>query len=95
MAKYLVTGAAGFIGRSIAAALLKREVPVRGIDSLITGKRSNLAGLEAMEFIEGELTDPQLMFARLQRRRNRVPRGRTGLGAALSRRPGGYESAFA
>lgn len=58
MAKYLVTGAAGFIGRSIAAELLKRGESVRGIDNLITGKRSNLIGLESMEFIEGDLTDP-------------------------------------
>jgi len=55
---YLVTGAAGFIGRSIAAALLKRGERVRGIDNLITGKRANLAGLEAMEFIEADLSDP-------------------------------------
>ena len=59
MAKYLVTGSAGFIGRSIAAALLKRGESVRGIDNFITGKRSNLAGLEGLEFIEGDLTDPQ------------------------------------
>ena len=59
MAQYLVTGAAGFIGRSIAAALLSRGDTVRGIDSLITGKLVNLAGLEAMEFIEGDLTDPE------------------------------------
>jgi UDP-glucose 4-epimerase len=59
LAKYLVTGAAGFIGRSIAAALLKRGDFVRGIDNFITGKRSNLAGLERMEFIEADLTDPQ------------------------------------
>jgi nucleoside-diphosphate-sugar epimerase len=58
LAKYLVTGAAGFIGRSIAAELLKRGESVRGIDNLITGKRSNLIGLESMEFIEGDLTDP-------------------------------------
>jgi nucleoside-diphosphate-sugar epimerase len=56
--QYLVTGAAGFIGRSIAAALLKRGDSVRGIDSLISGKRANLAGLEAMEFLEGDLRDP-------------------------------------
>ena len=55
---YLVTGAAGFIGRSIAAALLARGESVRGIDSFISGKRSNLAGLEAMEFLEGDLADP-------------------------------------
>jgi UDP-glucose 4-epimerase len=58
LASYLVTGVAGFIGRSIAAALLARGETVRGIDSLITGRRSNLAGLEAMEFIEGDLTEP-------------------------------------
>jgi nucleoside-diphosphate-sugar epimerase len=58
LAKYLVTGAAGFIGRSIAAALLARGESVRGIDNFITGKRSNLAGLEGMEFIEGDLADP-------------------------------------
>jgi UDP-glucose 4-epimerase len=58
LAKYLVTGAAGFIGRSIAAALLGRRESVRGIDSLITGRRSNLIGMEGMEFVEGDLADP-------------------------------------
>ncbi|MGH9605097.1 MAG: SDR family oxidoreductase [Terracidiphilus sp.] len=58
MAIYLVTGVAGFIGRSIAAALLARGESVRGIDSFIAGKRANLLGLEAMEFIEGDLADP-------------------------------------
>jgi UDP-glucose 4-epimerase len=58
LASYLVTGVAGFIGRSIAAALLARGETVRGIDNFITGKRSNLVGLEAMDFIEGDLTDP-------------------------------------
>jgi len=56
--KYLVTGVAGFIGRSIAAALLAQGESVRGIDSFITGKRENLIGLEAMDFIEGDLADP-------------------------------------
>jgi nucleoside-diphosphate-sugar epimerase len=59
LTKYLVTGAAGFIGRSIAAALLKRGETVRGIDNFITGKRASLARLEAMEFVEGDLTDPE------------------------------------
>ena len=58
MAKYLVTGAAGFIGRSIAAALLARGETVRGIDNFSTGKRENLIGLEAMEFLGGDLADP-------------------------------------
>lgn len=58
MGRYLVTGVAGFIGRSIAAALLTRGDSVRGIDNFVTGKRENLRGLEAMEFIEGNLADP-------------------------------------
>ncbi|HEX4030558.1 MAG TPA: SDR family oxidoreductase [Terracidiphilus sp.] len=58
MPKYLITGAAGFIGRSIAAALLGRGESVRGVDNFLTGKRANLAGLEAMEFVEGDLRDP-------------------------------------
>jgi nucleoside-diphosphate-sugar epimerase len=57
LAKYLVTGAAGFIGRSIAAALLERGDTVRGVDNFATGKRANLIGLEAMEFVEGDLAD--------------------------------------
>jgi nucleoside-diphosphate-sugar epimerase len=56
--QYLVTGVAGFIGRSIAAALLKRGHSVRGIDNFIAGRRANLIGLEAMEFLEGDLRNP-------------------------------------
>jgi len=55
--KYLVTGAAGFIGRSIAAALLKRGDSVRGVDNFSTGKRENLIGLEKMDFVSGDLAD--------------------------------------
>jgi len=60
LARYLVTGVAGFIGRSIAAALLARGESVRGIDSFITGKRENLLGLEAMQFVEGDLAEPEV-----------------------------------
>jgi UDP-glucose 4-epimerase len=57
LAKYLVTGAAGFIGRSIAAALIARGDAVRGVDNFATGKHANLIGLEAMEFVEDDLAD--------------------------------------
>ncbi|HVA95509.1 MAG TPA: SDR family oxidoreductase [Candidatus Dormibacteraeota bacterium] len=60
MAKYLITGAAGFIGRSIAAALIARGDSVRGIDNFSTGKRANLAGLEGMDLLEGDLSDPSV-----------------------------------
>jgi nucleoside-diphosphate-sugar epimerase len=56
--KYLVTGAAGFIGRSIAAALLQRGDKVRGVDDFSTGKRENLIGLEKMDMLGGDLADP-------------------------------------
>ncbi len=60
MPRYLVTGAAGFIGRSIAAALLARGESVRGVDNFATGKRHNLIGLEAMELLEGDLSHPAI-----------------------------------
>ncbi len=60
MPTFLITGAAGFIGRSIAAALLARDESVRGVDNFITGKAANLAGLERMQFLDGDLTDPVL-----------------------------------
>jgi len=59
METYLVTGAAGFIGRSIASELLARGKRVRGIDNFVTGKRENLRGLEAMDFIEADINDAQ------------------------------------
>ncbi len=59
MDTYLVTGAAGFIGRSIAAELLARGKKVRGIDNFATGKRDNLRGLEAMDFIEADINDAE------------------------------------
>ena len=55
---YLVTGAAGFIGSSIARTLIARGEKVRGIDNFSTGKRENLVGLEKMDFIEADLNSP-------------------------------------
>src|SRR5690242_18544052 len=59
MALYLVTGIAGFIGSSIAEALLARGERVRGIDNFSTGLRENLNCLPGAEFIEGDITDPK------------------------------------
>ncbi len=58
MAKYLVTGIAGFIGSSIARALLERGDQVRGIDNYSTGRRENIAEiLSAIEFVESDIND--------------------------------------
>src|SRR5882672_1570759 len=57
MAAYLVTGGAGFIGSHLAEELVRRGERVRVVDSLITGKRQNLAHLREVEFIEGDLAN--------------------------------------
>lgn len=56
MAKYLVTGGAGFIGSHLAEALLSRGHFVRVADALITGARENVP--ERAEFLYGDLADP-------------------------------------
>src|SRR5690348_1850249 len=57
MANYLVTGGAGFIGSHLTEELVRRGQQVRVVDSLITGKRQNLAHIPGVEFIEGDLAD--------------------------------------
>ena len=57
MALYLVTGGAGFIGSHITEELIRRGEHVRVVDSLITGKRQNLAHIPGVEFIEGDLAE--------------------------------------
>jgi len=57
MANYLVTGGAGFIGSHLVEELVRRGERVRVVDSLITGKRQNLAHVPSVEFIEGDLAD--------------------------------------
>lgn len=60
MAKYLITGIAGFIGSSLAGALLNRGEQVRGIDNLATGRRENLAEISGrIEFLEADIVDDQ------------------------------------
>jgi UDP-glucose 4-epimerase len=58
MAKYLVTGAAGFIGSSIVRALIDRGESVRGIDNFATGKRENIEELKGkLDFREASILD--------------------------------------
>ena len=56
MARYLITGVAGFIGSHLARALVERGDSVRGLDNFATGKRENLAGVE-VELSEVDLRD--------------------------------------
>jgi UDP-glucose 4-epimerase len=54
----LITGIGGFIGSSIARALLDRGETVRGVDNFSTGKRENLTAiLDRVELIEADILD--------------------------------------
>ena len=69
MAKYLVTGGAGFIGSNIVEELVRRKglspkgtVPevneIRVLDNFITGRRENIEPfLDKMQLIEGDIRD--------------------------------------
>jgi UDP-glucose 4-epimerase len=64
MAKYLVTGAAGFIGSSLVRALLERGENVRGVDNFSTGRRENLAEvIKQIDFHEADILDLDAMHS--------------------------------
>ncbi|MEK7117537.1 MAG: SDR family oxidoreductase [Patescibacteria group bacterium] len=58
MAKYLVTGGAGFIGSNIVSKLVQNGESVRVLDNLATGKLKNIElFLDKIEFIQGDFTN--------------------------------------
>lgn len=62
MSIYLITGIAGFIGSSLARAILARGDDVRGIDNFSTGKRGNIAELlDRIDVREADLLDLEAM----------------------------------
>jgi UDP-N-acetylglucosamine/UDP-N-acetylgalactosamine 4-epimerase len=66
--RWLVTGAAGFIGSNLVEALLRLGQSVVGLDNFATGHRKNLldvhdavgyAAWSRFRFIEGDITSPE------------------------------------
>jgi nucleoside-diphosphate-sugar epimerase len=58
MARYLITGIAGFIGSTLAHALVEQGQQVRGIDNLSTGTLDNLADIRSViDFEQMDLQD--------------------------------------
>jgi nucleoside-diphosphate-sugar epimerase len=62
MARHLVTGGAGFIGSSIAEALLSKGETVVILDDFSSGRRSNVESLPGpWELVEGTIADPAIV----------------------------------
>ncbi len=62
MAKYLITGIAGFIGSTLARALLEQGHGVQGIDNLSTGRMENITEiLPSIQFEVADLRDEAAM----------------------------------
>ena len=58
MARYLVTGGAGFIGSNIVEELVRRNEEVRVLDNFSTGTRENIVEfINKVELIEGDIRD--------------------------------------
>lgn len=67
MARYLVTGGAGFIGSNIVEELVKRGEKVRVIDNFITGNMENLQPfLNRIELIKGDIRDKKALAKALK-----------------------------
>jgi nucleoside-diphosphate-sugar epimerase len=82
LGRYLITGAAGFIGSHLARALLARGDRVRGFDNFLTGKRENLAGL-VEEFGSSRDGEPRFELVEGDLREAAVRRACAGVDAIL------------
>jgi len=59
--KVLVTGGAGFIGSNLVNKLVKEGAVVTVLDDLFTGRKENIAFLKEIKFVEGSVTDYDLV----------------------------------
>ena len=65
--RILVTGGAGFIGSHLVEAFVRAGHRVRVLDSLFSGKRSNLEAVrDQVDLMEGDCTDPAVAAAAVE-----------------------------
>ena len=63
MPRYLITGIAGFIGSTLARALVSQGHQVRGIDNLSSGKTANLQDIaDRVDFREADLQNDSVVL---------------------------------
>ncbi len=63
----MVTGGAGFIGSNICEELISQSCFVRVVDNLLTGKKSNLAGIiDKIDFIQADMGDERVARAAMK-----------------------------
>ncbi|MFB3915555.1 MAG: SDR family oxidoreductase [Terriglobales bacterium] len=59
MARFLITGIAGFVGSALARELLQRGHYVRGLDNFSTGRPENISPIRSsIDFREADLLNP-------------------------------------
>lgn len=67
MARYLVTGGAGFIGSHLVDAIVRRGDQARVLDNFSTGRRENLTHvMREIELIEGDIRDAAAVRAAME-----------------------------
>ena len=66
MQKILVTGGAGFIGSHTVDALLQAGCAVTVLDNLSSGRRDNLPGHHALQFVNADIRDAAAVAAAVQ-----------------------------
>jgi len=67
MARYLVTGGAGFIGSNIVEELVKHGEKVCVLDNFSTGSRENIQPfLKRIELVEGDIRDKEALYKAME-----------------------------
>ncbi|NQT25571.1 NAD-dependent epimerase/dehydratase family protein [candidate division KSB1 bacterium] len=65
--KILVTGGAGFVGSNLVDRLVEEGAEVIVLDDLFTGRKENITNFNSIEFIQGSVSDIELIDKLIKR----------------------------